>query len=209
MRARPRPGPHVDDRRTRRGTGQAPSRPLTQNATAQTHPTSRPRKSVARSTPRAAMERDPKGALALAQEASDLRRRCSCPAAAICGRLAAQAGDYRRASRILEAAYAQTPRPRRRLSARSPRQFIGRAASRARAPRPIPEKITLTVGRAALEAHDGAAAARAADRPAHRLGTATQPPRRGACLLMADIEEAEQETEARCASGSLAPPRPA
>ena len=56
------------------------------------------------------MERDPKAALALAQEACKLAPTLV-PAAAISGRLTAQAGDLRRASRMLEAAYAQTPHP--------------------------------------------------------------------------------------------------
>ena len=56
------------------------------------------------------MERDPKGALVLAQEACRLAPTLV-PAAAICGRLTARAGDYRRATRILEAAYRQTPHP--------------------------------------------------------------------------------------------------
>src|SRR5271154_3081634 len=55
----------------------------------------------------AAMERDPKHALALAQEACRLAPTLV-PAAAICGRLMAQGGDYRRARRILEGAYVQT-----------------------------------------------------------------------------------------------------
>ena len=55
------------------------------------------------------MERDPKAALALAQEACRLAPTLV-PAAAICGRLSAQAGDYRRAS----------PDPRGGLCARMP-----------------------------------------------------------------------------------------
>ena len=47
-----------------------------------------------------AMERDPKGALVLAQEACKLAPTLV-PAAAISGRLTAQTGDYRRASRML------------------------------------------------------------------------------------------------------------
>ena len=56
------------------------------------------------------MERDPKGALALAQEACRLAPTLV-PAAAICGRLTAASGDYRRATKALENAYAQTPHP--------------------------------------------------------------------------------------------------
>ena len=56
------------------------------------------------------VDRDPKGALALAQEACRLAPTLV-PAAAIYGRLAAASGDYRRATKALENAYAQTPHP--------------------------------------------------------------------------------------------------
>ena len=89
-------------------------------------------------------ERDPKGAMALAQEACRLAP-ALVPAAAIYGRLAAGAGDYRRATRILETAYAQTPHPdlaaaylqraARRFDRRPARARPHARAHRARRPR--------------------------------------------------------------------------
>src|ERR1700690_1457622 len=110
-----------------------------------------------------AMERDPKAALVLAQEAWKLAPTLV-PAAAICGRLTAQAGDYRRASRILEAAYAQTPHPD--LAAASLRVRPGASA---------PDR----------------AAARAAIAPLIASDSQSGRPTRRVCLLMADIEEAD------------------
>ena len=142
----------------------------------------------------AAMERDPKGALVLAQEACRLAPTLV-PAAAICGRLTAQAGDYRRASRILEAAYAQTPHPDlasaylRVRHGNSSEDRLTRARALARAAPSDPESL-LTVGRAALEAHD-LAAARAAIAPLVGSDTPHERPTRRICLLMADIEEAD------------------
>src|SRR5277367_1472745 len=109
-----------------------------------------------------AMERDPKHALAQAQEACRPAPTLV-PAAAICGRLMAQAGDYRRASRILEAAYAQTPHPDlaaayvRVRHGDSVDDRLARARTLARFAPSDPESLIM-VGRAALEAHDGAAA---------------------------------------------------
>ena len=115
-----------------------------------------------------AMERDPKAALVLAQEACKLAPTLV-PAAAISGRLTAQAGDYRRASRMLEAAYAQTPHPDlaaaylRVRHGDSSEDRLTRARTLARTAPNDPESL-LTVGRAALEAQD-LAAARAAIAP--------------------------------------------
>ena len=142
----------------------------------------------------AAMERDPKGALVLAQEACRLAPTLV-PAAVICGRLTAQAGDYRRASRILEAAYAQTPHPDlasaylRVRHGDSSEDRLTRARALARAAPSDPESL-LTVGRAALEAHD-LATARAAIAPLVGSETPHERPTRRICLLMADIEEAD------------------
>ena len=142
----------------------------------------------------AAMERDPKHALALAQEACRLAPTLV-PAAAICGRLMAQAGDYRRASRILEAAYAQTPHPDlaaayiRVRHGDSTEDRLARARALARVAPNDPESL-LTVGRAALEAHDDTAA-RAAIAPLLASDSPHGRPTRRACLLMADIEEAD------------------
>src|SRR5271167_1994681 len=141
-----------------------------------------------------AMERDPKHALALAQEACRLAPTLA-PAAAICGRLMAQAGDYRRATRILEAAYAQTPHPDlaaayiRVRHGDSTEDRLARARALARVAPNDPESL-LTVGRAALEAHDDAVA-RAAIAPLLASDSPHGRPTRRACLLMADIEEAE------------------
>ncbi len=141
-----------------------------------------------------AMERDPKGALLLAQEACRLQPTLV-PAAAICGRLTAQQGDYRRATRILEAAFAQTPHPDlaaaylRVRHGDSAEDRLARARSLARVAPSDPESL-LTVGRAALEAHDRAAA-RAAIAPLIASVSPHGRPTRRVCLLMADIEEAE------------------
>jgi HemY protein len=142
----------------------------------------------------AAMERDPKHALALAQEACRLAPTLV-PAAAICGRLLAQAGDYRRASRILEAAYAQTPHPDlaaayvRVRHGDSTEDRLARARALARVAPNDPESL-LTVGRTALEAHDDVAA-RAAAAPLLASDSPFGRPTRRVCLLMADIEEAD------------------
>jgi HemY protein len=141
-----------------------------------------------------AMERDPKGALALAQEACRLAPTLV-PAAAISGRLTAQAGDYRRASRMLEAAYAQTPHPDlaaaylRVRHGDSSEDRLTRARTLARMAPNDPESL-LTLGRAALEAHDKSAA-RAAIAPLIASDSSHGRPTRRVCLLMADIEEAD------------------
>jgi HemY protein len=141
-----------------------------------------------------AMERDPKGALVLAQEACKLAPTLV-PAAAISGRLTAQAGDYRRASRILEAAYAQTPHPDlaaaylRVRHGDSTEDRLARARALARTAPNDPESL-LTVGRAALEARD-LAAARAAIAPLIASDSPNGRPTRRVCLMMADIEETE------------------
>ena len=141
-----------------------------------------------------AMERDPKGALVLAQEACRLAPTLV-PAAAICGRLTARAGDYRRATRILEAAYRQTPHPDlaaaylRVRHGDSAEDRLARARTLARVAPNDPESL-LTVGRAALEAHDRGGA-RAAIAPLLASDGPHGRPTRRVCLLMADIEEAE------------------
>ena len=141
-----------------------------------------------------AMERDPKAALALAQEACKLAPTLV-PAAAISGRLTAQAGDYRRASRMLEAAYAQTPHPDlaaaylRVRHGDSTEDRLARARALARMAPLDPESL-LTVGRAALDAHD-LPAARAAIAPLIASDSPNGRPTRRVCLLMADIEETE------------------
>jgi HemY protein len=140
------------------------------------------------------MDRDPKGALALAQEACRLAPSLV-PAAAIYGRLAAASGDYRRATRALENAYAQTPHPDlaaaylRVRHGDSAEDRLARARTLARVAPNDPESM-LTVGRAALEAHDRDAA-RTAIAPLLASDSPHGRPTRRVCLLMADIEEAE------------------
>ena len=139
-------------------------------------------------------ERDPKGAAALAQEACRLAPGLV-PAAALYGRLAAAAGDYRRASRTLESAYAQTPHPDlaaayvRMRHGDSTGDRLDRARSLARVAPNDPESM-LTVGRAALEARD-LETARAAIAPLIASDSPHGRPTRRVCLLMADIEAAD------------------
>jgi len=140
------------------------------------------------------MDRDPKAALALAREACRLAPTLV-PAAAIYGRLAAASGDYRRAIRALESAYAQTPHPdltTAYLRARpgdSAEDRLTRARALARAAPDDPESM-LTIGRTALETHDREAA-RVAIAPLLASDSPYGRPTRRICLLMADIEEAE------------------
>ena len=125
------------------------------------------------------MERDPKAALALAQEACKLAPTLV-PAAAISGRLTAQAGDLRRASRMLEAAYAQTPHPDlaaaylRVRHGDSSEDRLARARALARMA-PLDPESSLTVARAALDAHD-ISAARAAIAPLIASDSPKRPP---------------------------------
>jgi HemY protein len=190
-------GQAVLDDRTRRGDWAGALATVDTNAAARLidKPTANRWRAVIKTAmAEAAMERDPRHALALAQEACRLAPTLV-PAAAICGRLAAQTGDYRRASRILEAAYAQTPHPDlaaaylRIRRGDSAEDRLARARTLARAAPSDPESL-LTVGRAALEAHDGAAA-RAAIAPLLESDSPHGRPTRRVCLLMADIEEAD------------------
>jgi HemY protein len=190
-------GQAVLDDRTRRGDWAGALATVDSNAAARLidKPTANRWRAVIKTAmAEVAMARDPKGALALAQEACRLAPTLV-PAAAICGRLAAQAGDYRRASRILEAAYAQTPHPdlaAAYLHVRpgdSSAERLARARTLARSAPDDPESL-LTVGRAALETHD-LAAARAAIAPLLASDSPHGRPTRRVCLLMADLEEAD------------------
>jgi HemY protein len=190
-------GQAVLDDRTRRGDWAGALATVDTNAAARLidKPTANRWRAVIKTAmAEAAMERDPKHALALAQEACRLAPTLV-PAAAICGRLTAQAGDYRRASRVLEAAYAQTPHSDlaaayiRVRHGDSAADRLTRARTLARAAPSDPESL-LTVGRAALEAHDGLAA-RAAIAPLLASDSPHGRPTRRVCLLMADIEEAD------------------
>jgi HemY protein len=135
-------------------------------------------------------DRDPKAALAAAQEACGLAPGLV-PAAALCGRLQAAGGDARRASRTIEAAYRQTPHPDlaaaylRLRRGDSAVDRLARARTLARLA-PFDPESRITIGRAALEARD-LAAARAAIAPLLAPG---ERPTGRVCLLMADIEDA-------------------
>jgi HemY protein len=190
-------GQAVLDDRTRRGDWAGALATVDSNAAAKLidKPTANRWRAVIKTAmAEAAMERDPKGALVLAQEACRLAPTLV-PAAAISGRLTAQAGDLRRASRMLEAAYAQTPHPDlaaaylRVRHGDSSRDRLTRAQALARMAPNDPESL-LTVGRAALDAHD-TFAARAAIAPLIASDSPNGRPTRRVCLLMADIEEAE------------------
>jgi HemY protein len=139
-------------------------------------------------------ERDPKGATALAHEATRLAPGLV-PAAAIYGGLAAASGDYRRATRALETAYAQTPHPDlaaaylRVRHGDSTGDRLARARVLAGAAPSDPESM-LTVARAALDAHDREAA-REAIAPLIASDSRFGRPTRRVCLLKADIEEAD------------------
>ncbi len=140
------------------------------------------------------IERDPRRAAALAQEALKLAPGFV-PAAVIAGRLLGANGDLRRASRVLEQAYAQTPHPDlaatyvRLRHGDSVADRLARARYLARSAPSDPETM-LMLGRASLEAHD-LAAARAAIAPLIGSNASYGRPSRRVCLLMADIEEAD------------------
>jgi HemY protein len=140
-----------------------------------------------------AAERDPKSALALAQEALALAPGLV-PAAALAGRLLAANGDLRRAGKVLEGAWRRVAHPdlaaaylRLRRGDSAADRFV-RAKTLARLAPDEPES-RLTLGRAALEARD-LAAARAAIGPLIAPDATSRPTAR-TCLLMADIETAD------------------
>jgi len=138
-------------------------------------------------------ERDPQSALALAREAVALAPGLI-PAAALAGKLLAANGDLRRAGKMLEAAWRRAPHPDlaavylRLRRGDSAADRLARARTLARIA-PHDSESQLTLGRAALEARD-LAAARAAIAPLVAADAASRPTAR-ACLLMADIETAD------------------
>jgi HemY protein len=140
-----------------------------------------------------AAERDPKSALALAQEAIALAPGLV-PAAALAGRLLAANGDLRRAGKVLESAWRRVAHPDlaavylRLRRGDSAADRFARAKTLARIAPHDPES-QLTLGRAALEARE-LAAARAAVGPLI-ASDATNRPTARTCLLMADIETAD------------------
>ena len=175
-------GQAVLDDRTRRGDWAGALATVDSNAAARLidKPTANRWRAVIKTAmAEAAMERDPKAALALAQEACKLAPTLV-PAAAISGRLTAQAGDLRRASRMLEAAYAQTPHPD--LAAAYLRVRHGDSSEDRLAPRPD-ARPREQPQRSRVASHGGARGAGSArivrrargDRSAHRLGFAQRP----------------------------------
>ncbi len=126
-------------------------------------------------------ERDAKAALALAQEACALAPGLV-PAAILCGRLTAANGDTHRASKIIEAAYRQTPHPGlasayvRLRRGNSAADRLARARALARLA-PFDSESQITVGRAALEARDLRRGARGG-RAAAGAGRSGRPPDR-------------------------------
>ena len=134
-------------------------------------------------------ERDAKTALGLSQEACRLAPDLV-PAAALCGRLTAAQGEYRRASKIIETAFEKTPHPDlattyvRMRHGNSAGDRLARARSLARIAPRDPESLIM-IGRAALDAHDLDAAREAI---APLIASGSRPSARF-CLVMADIEE--------------------
>lgn len=134
-------------------------------------------------------ESDPEGALRSSQDAVKLAPDLV-PAAALAGRLLSHRGDLRRAAKIVETAWRSQPHPELAevyLNLRpgdSALDRLARAETLQRLSNHAPEG-QLAVARAALEAREFERARRALqplleDRPTMR-----------ACLLMADLEEAE------------------
>lgn len=134
--------------------------------------------------------RAPDEAIALARDALKLAPGLV-PAAAIAGRMLARKGDLKRAAKIVETAYAETPHPEladvyvHLRHGDSAADRLARADTLARRAPHDPESALL-LGRAALAAREF----KRARRELVPLVDDKQPTRR-TCLLMADIEEAE------------------
>lgn len=116
------------------------------------------------------------------------------PAAALAGKLLARKGDLRKASKVIETAYAATPHPALASAYVTARQGDSAADRLARAEMlarqaPGEPESRLTVARAAIEARDFARA-RQVMAPLVN-GEAGSRPTARACLMMADLEEAE------------------
>ncbi len=138
-------------------------------------------------------ERDAKGALTLAQEAVALAPGLA-PAAAICGKLTAQTGDYRKAAKIIETAYRLTPHPdlADAYVQLRPGDSVSDRLTRARALARVASwdsESPMMIARAAVEAHELEAARKALAPLVRGDGDYGRPTVR-VCLLMAEIEEA-------------------
>lgn len=111
------------------------------------------------------------------------------PAAALAGRLLAEAGEPRKAGRVLEAAWRENPHPdladayANLVPGAAARDRLARARTLARLAAGHPESA-LAVARAALDAHEFAAARTA-------LAPLSAQPTRRVATLMARLEEAE------------------
>jgi HemY protein len=133
-------------------------------------------------------ESDRERAIALAREAAKLAPDLV-PAAALAGRLHGEAGERRRAARIIERAWRANPHPD--LAAAyaalrpgdSARQRLSRVETLA-AKGPADAEAALAVARAALDAHEFAAARKA-------LAPYTASPRKRVAALMAELEMAQ------------------
>jgi HemY protein len=140
-------------------------------------------------------EHDESGALQSAQEAVKLAPDLV-PAAALAGRLLSRRADLRRAARIVEAAWKATPHPELAavyLNLRpgdSAKDRLRRAETLAKLSMWAPE-ARLALARAAIEAREFGRA-----RDALQPLLAERPTMR-ACLLMADLEEAEHGAAGR------------
>lgn len=135
---------------------------------------------------------DPEGALTAALEAVRLAPELV-PSAALAGRLLSRRGDLKRAAKIVETAWRESPHPDLAevyLDLRpgdSATDRLRRAETLARLSSWAPES-RLAIARAALDARDPARA-----RDAVRPILEGRPPLR-VCLMMADIEEADGAT---------------
>lgn len=142
----------------------------------------------------ASEEADPASARTVALEAARLAPGLV-PAVALAARLAAEAGEYRRASRLIEAAWPLGPHPDlaevyvHQRSGDSARERLGRAQTLDRLASGDREGA-LAVARAAIEAREFAVARAALagllDRPTQRVA-----------MLMAELEETENEDSGR------------
>ncbi len=136
-------------------------------------------------------QRSPEEALDAARDALKLAPNLV-PAAVIAGRLLSRKGDVRKASRILEGAYALVPHPEIAnvyLHARPGDSAADRLVRAQTLARCAPEAVEsrLTIAHAALDARDFSTARAALD----PLVAGQARPTRRTCLTMADIEEAE------------------
>ena len=138
-------------------------------------------------------DRDPDEALGLVREALKAEPTLV-PAAALAGRLLARKGDIRRATKLIETAYAATPHPELAEAFVSVRpgdaaaDRMQRAEALARIAPSHPES-RLAVARAAVEAREFDAA-RSALAPLTDPDAETRPSV-NTCLLMAEIEDAQ------------------